>query len=88
MTMKSNQRINLSDEVIVKLTESGIESLFYFYKMDNLKDLKELLGDKLDIEVKEFHSTLADLINVFGDDLFFDEFSPFLDNCIYLPKKS
>ena len=88
MTMKSNQRINLSDEVIVKLTKSGVESLFYFYKKDNLKDLNELLGDKFDIETKEFRSTLADLINVFGDDLFFDEFNPFLDNCIYLPKNS
>ncbi|MBP3256267.1 MAG: hypothetical protein J6M60_07290 [Clostridia bacterium] len=87
MTMKSNQRINLSDEVIVKLTESGIESLFYFYKRDNLKDLKELLGDKLDIEIKEFRSTLADLINVFGDDIFIDDFIPFDGNCIYLPPK-
>ena len=88
MSMRSNQRINLSDEVVVQLTESGVESLFYFYKKDNLKDLKKYLGDKLDIKTKEFRAPLSNLINIFGDDIFIDELNPFENYCIYLTQKN
>ena len=88
MTMKNCKRIYLTDEVIVKLNSEGIQSLYYFYKVDNLKDLKKTLGDFFDIDSKEFRSPLGDLINIFGEDVFMEGFDPFEDSCVYIPNES
>ena len=84
MTMKNCKRIYLSEEVTVKLTSEGIQSLYYYFKVDNLKDLKKRLGKFIDIESKEFRTPLYDLINIFGDDIFMEGFDPFEDGCIYI----
>ena len=88
MTMKNCKRIYLTEEVVVQLTPEGIQSLYYYYKVDNLKDLKKTLGKFFDLESKEFRAPLGDLINIFGDDIFMEGFDPFKDSCVYIPEKS
>lgn len=84
MNMKNCKRINLTDEVVIKLTTAGIDSLFYYYKTSTIKDLKHLLGKNLNISKQEFHAPLCDIINIFGDDVFMDKLNPFQDCCIYI----
>lgn len=84
MNMKNCKRINLTDEVVIKLTTAGINSLFYYYRTDNLKGLKHVLGKNLNLTKKEFHAPLCDIINIFGDDVFMDKLNPFQDCCIYV----
>ena len=88
MTMKNCKRLYIDKEVIVKLTEEGIQSLYYYFEVNNLVDLKKKLGPFFDDEALEFHSPLGDLINIFGDDIFSEGFEPFKDDCVYIPEKN
>ena len=88
MTMKDYKRLYVDEEVIVKLSEEGIHTLYYYFKVNNLVDLKNKLGHFFDAETLEFHSPLGDLINIFGDDIFTEGFEPFEDGCVYIPEKN
>lgn len=84
MTMRNYKRIDLTEEVVIRLTKAGINSLFYYYRTYTLKGLKQVLGKNLNISKKEFHAPLCDIINIFGEDVFMDKLNPFQDCCIYI----
>lgn len=88
MNMKNCKRIFLTDEVVIKLTKAGINSLLYYYKVATTKDLKKILGKNLNLTKREFHAPLCDIINIFGDDVFMDNLNPFENCCIYIPEIS
>ena len=86
--MKNYKKIELDKEVIVRLTDKGINTLCNFYCENNIKSLKKHLKKNLNLKTKELKVSLADLITIFGERPFIKGSEPFENCCIYIAEEN
>ena len=85
MNIENCKKIFIGKDVIVKLTDEGLNMLCC---NRSLEEIKNYFGEKLDLETKEVQLPLADLINIFGEYPFMEGFQPFDDEYIYIPNEN
>ena len=85
MNIKDCKKVFIGNDVIVKLTDQGLNILC---SSRSLKEVKNYFGNKLDLETKEVRLPLGDLINIFGEYPFMEGFDPFEDAYIYIPDEN
>ncbi|MBP3256266.1 MAG: hypothetical protein J6M60_07285 [Clostridia bacterium] len=85
MNMENCKKIFIGNEVIVKLTDEGLNMLCC---NRSLEEVKKYFGEKLNLETKEVRLPLGDLINIFGEYPFMEGFLPFEDEYIYIPDEN
>ena len=88
MNMENCKKFNISDRVIVQLTDYGLDRLMQFNKCNSRKGLKRILGTSLNLRNMCYEDQLYKIMSIFGNDCFDVTEAFFTGNIIYIPIKS